>query len=275
MNIFDMDYTRQEVAFMGLPMDTDLTVGDARIVVNELPFGRLDAYLNVDFVIEPLVIPTYLLNGDIFMSVTPMETQSMWVAIERAKQAETVALGGLGLGYCVLRMCDPDGGGVTTRIDVYEQSQDCIDAFNQLHRGKPGFGILNIIHGDIYKECVGRTYDFMFNDIYQCTGQDEILTDIQFFLQKNKIKEYRYWGQELMAMVATGSYDFDSEEHPAMMRDQGILTYEDSTLFAMHEESEGSSMKTGFSDEDFAFNCVDMHITCQLRYDDTREEKAA
>lgn len=263
MNIFEMDYTRQEVDFMALPLDLDMACGDAVIRVNQFSYGRLDAYLNVEFVIEPLVIPTYYLHGAVFMSVTPMETQSMWVAIERAKQASTVAMGGLGLGYAALRMCDPDGGGITESIDVYEQSQDCVDAFRDLHSHRAGFDKLNFIVGDIYETCVGKTYDFMFNDIYQCTGQDEILTDIEFFCAKNDIREYRYWGQELMMMVATASDDFDSSEHAHALRDSGILTWEDSSLFAMHNDSDGSRMRTGFSDDEFAFACIEAHIEHQ------------
>jgi len=273
MNVFDMDYTRQEVEFMGLPMDTDLTIGDARIVVNEFPFGRLDAYLNVAFIAEPLIIPTYLLKGSIFMSITPMETQSMWVAIERAVQAKCVAIGGLGLGYCVLRMCDNDDA-ITESITVYEQSADCIEAFKKLHSHRDGFDKILFVHGDIYENCVGKVYDFMFNDIYQETGQDEIITDIEFFLQNNEIKEYRYWGQELMAMVATNSYDFDPEEHTNDMREQGILTFEDGMLFSMHRNSEGSNLKVGFTDDSFAFDCISTHITNQHNWTDADEEVA-
>lgn len=263
MNIFEMDYTRQEVAFMDLPADLDFRLGDTVIKVKTFDSGRLDAYLNVEYVIEPLVIPTYYLHGSIFMSVTPMETQSMWVAIERAKQAESVAMGGLGLGYAALRMCDPDNGGCIDYIDVYEQSADCIIAFTQLHENKPGFEKLNFILGDIYERCVGKSYDFMFNDIYQSTGQDEILTDIEFFCTKNDIREYRYWGQELMMMVATGNEEFDNFETVHAMRDNGILTFEDSQLFEMHNASEGSNLRVGFSDDEFAFACVEAHLDNQ------------
>lgn len=266
MNIFDMNYTRQEIYFMNMPDDTDITVGDTRFFVREFTSGRLDAYLNVEWVIDPLMIPTYYLNGGIFMSITPMETQSMWVAIERAKQASIVAMGGLGLGYAALRMCDPGSGGVTERIDVYEQSQDCVDAFTQLHSKRPGFEILNFIVGDIYETCVGKTYDFMFNDIYEHTGQDEILTDISYFLSKNTIEEYRYWGQELMMMVSTDHWDFDAEGHPMALRDAGILTHEDSTLFDMHRQSEGSNMRVGFDDNEFAFTCIEAHLSHQHGY---------
>jgi hypothetical protein len=263
MNIFDMDYTREEIKFMGLPKDTDLTVGDARVHVREFPGGRLDAYLNVEWLVETLEIPTYYKNGSTWMSVTPMEVQSMWVAIERAKLSETVAVGGLGLGYCVLRMCEPDNGGVTESITVYEQSQNCIDIFKSLHENRPGFDKLLFVCGDIREECVGKSYDFMFNDIYQSTGQDEILDDIEFFLTNNDIREYRYWGQELMSMLAVEHEDFEQEGHPEWMRDHTILTWEDSSLFEMHKNSEGSNLRFAFNDEEFAFACVQQHLEYQ------------
>jgi hypothetical protein len=258
---FTFSHFERELAFLQVPRDTDITVGTARMFVRPFTGGRLDDYLSVNFRTEHFDVPTYLREGCLWMSAVPMEICSMHVPIQQAGNAETVAIGGLGLGYVALRIASLDEEKI---IDVYEIDNDCIAIFNQLYADHPNFHQLRIIEGDVRKTLVGKRYDFVFMDIYRGIGESEIPQDIIDFHYNNNITEFRWWGQELILLCASEeSEDFDMGMADDL-RDANILTYNDAQFFKQFGQTEESKMRLPMRDGDFAMECLTAHLEAQM-----------
>ncbi|GAI07111.1 unnamed protein product, partial [marine sediment metagenome] len=160
MNPFELEYLVQEVEFYNLPEEYD--VPPVRVDLCE-PNGRLDDYLNKNWRAElPVPIPRMVVDGQLWMTLTPMELQSNWVAIERAHGAVVIA--GLGLGYTALRMA------AKREVDsvlVVELEQGVIDFFRARFSDRPEFARITLVQGDARKvvPALGGA-DFVFVDIY-------------------------------------------------------------------------------------------------------------
>lgn len=141
----------------------------------------------------PTPLPRLLIDGAIWMSITPQETESQWLPIRMARGV--VGVGGLGMGYVVDRMLQQPK---VRRVDVWEQDQRVIDLYHATrHRMDPR---LHIIHGDLRSECVGRTYDLFYNDIYPHLLNDGAVTDMVHLQLSNDIAVYHWWTMEALVL---------------------------------------------------------------------------
>jgi len=92
MNPFSEEYTKREIKEYGLK-----TYSKNGIEVETRALeGRCDEYLNKAFFTGCINAPIMSIDGEIWMSLTPMEIQSHFVAIKRARGV--VGTGGLGMG---------------------------------------------------------------------------------------------------------------------------------------------------------------------------------
>lgn len=205
--------------------------------------GRCDEYLNAQMFFGEFETPILLLDGRLFMSITPNEIQSQLVPLSRSKGK--VAVLGLGLGWIALKMAQKEQ---VESIDIYEMNETVVEMFKENFSHSPGFEKFNFIMGDCRKTLVGKEYDFVYNDIYQTSLPDECLSDMTFFKEKNKIKEYRFWCEELVIYSAfeTG-YIEDLEELFA----DGLIEEEEIMLYNAWKEGDfGHAFQLRLSPED-------------------------
>jgi len=241
--IFTDDYVAKEVAFMGLPRK-DTKIAGAALTWRNLGSGRIDDYLSVNYRVDPIDVPMLRLGSTLWMSLTPMEVQSAAVAIERGKQHKRVAVGGLGMGYVPLRLAE---AGV--EVDVYERDMNVIKLFRVIHRDR--LSNINFIVGDVRETLQGQSYDYVFMDIYETLLPNEIRDDIELFMGGNDIKEYRYWGQELVFYVSSIYGE---------VADYVGVTSEEDRFFAAFEQTEGSSLRPPITDGVFCDAVLETHV---------------
>lgn len=232
VNPFTDDYWENEIKAYGLT--------PAPYVVDHVAVewfkikGRCDDYLNVNMRFSDIKMPRLLINGHLWMSLTPMEIQSAALAIFRAKGH--VVSGGLGLGYFALRAAaKPE----VSKVTVFEQDALVIEWFNRTFKDRAEFKKIEIIPGDMRKTFKKYSVDFCFVDIYQDMLPDEVLTDASQFRRQNKIQRYMFWGYEkvvleLMAnkMIQYGTLLLGSDlvNYLRTWRDTPFGTDDDTTL---------------------------------------------
>ena len=273
MNPFDEDALATEIAFMTFP-PARAEIGDAFFHWREVyDLIRLNDYLNVQVRVGLPRLPTYGTKGDgLWMTITPMEIQSQWVAIQRAcYHGGHIAIGGLGMGYVPLKIANElHNSDISFEIDVYESNADCIALFKHLHGERPEMAHINIIHGDLRELCVGKYYEYMYNDIYQKLLQEDIIEDIKFFLTNNDIEEYRYWGQEAALFMCAENGDLIMRA-----RRRNIITYDDSNFFRMFSTYDGSGLRAPSYDEGFCEEAINAHIDAVEGVYDWADKNAA
>lgn len=259
MNLFSEEATQEAIDFLDLPED-GIVVGKSVYKWREIPYGRLDNYLSVDFRAEPLRFPLYKNENGLWMSLTPMEVQSAWVGIQRAAYHEKIALCGLGLGYHALAIADNDAH---QYIHIYEKDAECVTAFHKMFQHRNGFDKFRFIIGDCRETMIDQEYDYAFVDIYQNLMDSKIADDISYFMANNFIGEYRYWCQEAVVLHTDEDY---LEEVRIELREQNIWTPEDAHMLMMFRDSEQSRLKSPFSycDEDFCREILETHLLCQV-----------
>jgi len=236
-NPFLNSFIEQEVKFYGLSTYQNGNVE----VVHKNPSGRLDDYLNVNFVIGHPEIPVLYIEKKLWMSLTRAEIQGQFVPI--LMSYGKVGIGGLGLGYVVLRIAEKEN---VEQIDVYEINPDIISFFKKNFCHRSGFEKINFIQGDIRQNLKNKEYDFFFNDIYQTLLPEEIIDDIALFTTNNKIEEYRFWGLELVKLVLiNNNYSYLT------------ITKEEKEFFRLWSKSEGSKMRLVFEDVEFCEEIIE------------------
>lgn len=196
VNPFTKQYFEEELNhFAFQPKES----GRIQLKYNELK-GRIDAYLYRDFVYDYPDIPVFLIEGQTWMSLTPMEIESHYLPIEFAKGKVGVA--GLGLGYYVQRILSKSD---VKEVVVYELDNDVISLY------KEQFGEhkkLTIIQGDALT-ISGETFDFFYNDIYQRGADTKAWEDMLLLKKQNSIQHYHFWTIEafLLSLVTTDDID--------------------------------------------------------------------
>jgi hypothetical protein len=95
-------------------------------------FVRFDEYFNKQCRTEGPDIPMLIMDGQIWMSLTWMEVQSLWVPIKRAHGRVVTA--GLGMGYAVLRMAEKEN---VSEVVVYEIDPRVIKFFKATQGHRP------------------------------------------------------------------------------------------------------------------------------------------
>jgi hypothetical protein len=189
VNPFTDIHWNNELRALGLRRSTyqvdDLRVGWFK------PEGRLDDYLSVNWRYLQKRVPYLAINGVTWMSITPMEVQSMALAIHRAF-GHVITLG-LGLGYYALRVAAKDS---VKKVTVFEKTPDIAAWFKKAYKDRPELAKIEIVEGDARKCFKGFECDFCFADIYLSMLEEETLADVSRFRRANKIGRYHYWGYE-------------------------------------------------------------------------------
>lgn len=124
---------------------------------------------------------------NIWMRLTPLEIESSYMSIDRARGK--VGIVGLGLGYVVQEMAKKDK---VTEVIVYEIEKDVIDLYNENFSSNPK---VKIIHGDAF-EAEREEFDFFYVDIYEYKLIKKVAEDYEKLNTIHKIEEYSFWGME-------------------------------------------------------------------------------
>jgi hypothetical protein len=90
--------------------------------------------------------------------------------------------------------------------------------------------------GDARETMKDYTFDFVYMDIYQTMLPDEAFSDVELFRSQNKIKRYKFWGQEKVVLAAL-------EEH---IMDVGEIDFETQNYLSMWMRTEKSNMYAGY-----------------------------
>lgn len=188
VNPFTDRFLEEEVEFYGLRKPYSKNGVQVRLVE---PAGRLDDYLNKNWRISDIRVPALYVDGRLWMSLTYMEIQSLYVPITAA--GGTVGTAGLGLGYFALRAAALDH---VERVDVFEVEPRVVDFFMARFGNRPEARKINITVGDARKEMVRRNFDYVFMDVYRTLLGWDAVDDIHLFAEKGSVQEYRFWGQE-------------------------------------------------------------------------------
>jgi hypothetical protein len=200
VNPFTDRYLEEEVEFYGLEEPYSRDGVEVRMLE---PVGRLDDYLNKNWHIDPgFQVPGIFVDGELWMSLTWMEVQSLFTPISQA--GGVVGTAGLGLGYFPLRIAGLDD---VERVEVFEREPRVVDFFEERFSHRPEFGKISVTVGDARKEMLWnertrRSFDYVFMDVYQTLLPDEVIDDIHLFLRKASVEVYRFWGQEKVVLDA-------------------------------------------------------------------------
>ena len=200
-NPFTDDYFHRELEFYGV--NKNYQNGNVKLVNQTLGQGffggELREYFNKSMRFDDNTIPVLLIDDKIWMSITWMEVQSMFLPILYA--SGRVATCGLGMGYYALRVAAKDE---VDEVIVYEQNPDVIRFFKDHFSDRPYYDKIKIVEGDARKLLRGEQFDFVFSDIYPTLGCDDALEDMTLFTENNdnEIGEYWFWGIEKLILDA-------------------------------------------------------------------------
>lgn len=202
-NPFTTDYVREEVANYGME---EYDADGVRVRYGE-PSGVLDDYLNRAFRVGEVKVPILHIDGQLWMSLTPMECQSQHLPIQFA--FDNVATCGLGLGHFVLRCMEYP---MVESVTVFEQDSRIVDFFKQRFKDRPGFEKVKFVVGDAREKMRGYEFDFVYVDIYPSLCGDEVISDAKLFRSENEITQYHFWGQEIILIDAVHTEVLDASD---------------------------------------------------------------
>jgi hypothetical protein len=188
VNPFSWEYFYQELQFLQniVPGDS----GNVSIRKKTYETTTVEGYMNNMYSIDPIRIeniPILYIDGQIWMSITPMEVQSHFMPIYLA--TGIVGVAGLGLGYAVQRMIEKED---VERVNVYEINEDVIQLYLNSFGHSPK---LQIVRQDV-RQMRDMYYDFFYADIYKDQQDCDATTDYRLLMDNNMISEYFYWTME-------------------------------------------------------------------------------
>lgn len=139
--------------------------------------------------------PVFKVDGQLWMSITPMEAESHVVPIQltKDKAVKTVAVGGLGLGYYLAMIMGMEH---LESIVVFEREQRVVDYFTECYGTREGFSKIEFVVGDIHNTLRDREFDLCYMDIYPGIADPKAIQDKIEFCTHNKIKNYWFWTEE-------------------------------------------------------------------------------
>jgi hypothetical protein len=231
-NPFTDEFMVQEIKFMGLSKgQKPLTKMEGIEIRHTEITYRCDDYLNKNWRAEVMVCPIFFIDGMLWMSLTPMEVESNYLAWQCSEGV--VGMGGLGIGYTTLRAASKDE---VTKVLVFEEDMRVVKLFKSQYADRPEMDKIVFVMGDARETMKDYTFDFVYMDIYQTMLPDEAFSDVELFRSQNKIKRYKFWGQEKVVLAAL-------EEH---IMDVGDLDFETQNYLSMWMRTEKSNMYAGY-----------------------------
>ena len=232
MNPFSDEYVKREVNFFGL---SSYNNGSIMIKSHEL-IGRYDDFFNVRYRTGEFVVPVFYIDGKLWMSLAPMELQSHYLPIMDA--SGYVGVAGLGMGYYALRIM---ASKTVEKIDIYEINKRVVDYFRDCFSDREGFEKVNFIIGDARELIRGKTYDFLYVDIYPELCCNRCIDDIFLFRKNNEIDTIHVWGQEKVIKTAFENRMLSFNE----------LAYGEKFLLKMWVDSEGYQLRDNYLDDKY------------------------
>jgi len=192
-DVFSDEFVKQEIAFMGL--DKSFSEDGVVLTLKEI-HRRCDDYLNKNYRGGELTCPVLSIDGLVWMSLTPMEIQSNYMAWRAT--GGLVGMGGLGLGYAPMRAASQEE---VEDVYVYENDQRVIDFFLHHHRKREELKKIKVIKVDDLRDTITLDEDFpefdsFYMDIYQSLLPNEAIDDWKLMASSNLAQEFRFWGQE-------------------------------------------------------------------------------
>ena len=197
-NPFTDEFMNQEIKFMGLKKgQKPLTKMEGVEIRHVEVTMRCDDYLNKNWRAEPMVCPVFHIDGRLWMSLTPMEVESNYLAWTCAEGV--VGMGGLGIGYTTLRAAHKLE---VDKVIVFEEDLRVVNLFKTQYASRPELSKIEFIIGDARETMKDYIFDFVYMDIYPDMLSDEAFSDVELFRSQNKIKRYKFWGQEKVVLEA-------------------------------------------------------------------------
>jgi len=217
-DVFDDEFAAQEIEFIGL--DEEFEEGGVVLRLRTV-HRRCDDYLNKNWRIGEFTVPILHIDEQLWMSLTPMEIQSNYMAWKMA--GGLVGMGGLGLGYAPMRAAAEDE---VERVYVYENDQRVIDFFLHRHRKREELKKITVVKVDDVRDTLTLdedlpAFDFFYMDIYPALLGDEVLEDWKLMRDTMVAQEFRFWGQERVYLDGLSHEIIGPEELP--MHDRAFL----------------------------------------------------
>lgn len=132
-------------------------------------------------------VPVLRLDGQIWMSLTPMEVQSSFLPIGLAHGR--VGTAGLGLGYFVQRVLDKPE---VEHVVVYEVRQEVLEMYERTFGRHPK---LELRHANA-RLLEGERWDFFYADMYRQLLTPSAIDDMAALYSANHIGAYHWWSME-------------------------------------------------------------------------------
>jgi len=162
-------------------------------------------------------------GGVTWMSLTPMEAESMAAGIDAA--AGRVVVGGMGLALAAYAIAMKDAVERVTVVELDPAVVEMARAFAQIDAW-PCAGKVEIVTADLAAHR-DPTADFLFVDIWPYYRMDAMVPQMQAFHRAIPAPRVFYWGQELDAvdrhLAAGGARDgFDAGAFEAFREETGL-----------------------------------------------------
>jgi hypothetical protein len=141
-------------------------------------------------------VPVLRLDGDVWMSLTPMEVQSNFMAIRLAHGR--VGTGGLGLGYFVQRVLEKPE---VEYVVAYELREEVLELYRRTFRPHPK---LQLRHANA-RLLEGERWDFFYADIYRQLLTPQAIGDMVALCDANRIGMYHWWSIEQAVLEVLGA----------------------------------------------------------------------
>lgn len=252
-NRFSDRYAQQQVDWYSLK---EFVANGNTVKVRSAPlYGRADEYFNKRFWVREFEVPMMRIDGKLWMSITPLEIQSMILPIHRAWGY--VGTGGLGMGYFALKCAEKDS---VKEIKVYEHNKDVIKFFTQMFNHRKGFEKIKIFEQDV--RCIkNESFSYFFMDIYQTQLSDQALEDTNdFWRNNNQAGQYDWWCQERCLLQA-----LLNEWEPFLEADERILFKEFAQAEYPHAKEDGGpetklDLYNPIHDDDFVQEVVQDYL---------------
>lgn len=202
------EYLERELASMSfLPgaLAVEYKYGDdngRHVVLGRRKNVVTECYLRTDF-IDWGPYAHLKIDGDVWMSVTPMEIESQYMPIMLAEGR--VGVGGLGLGYAALRMASKPE---VAEVVVYEINPLILHLWDRAvvpNAPARWLAKIKLVECDV-TTLRDEQFDFFYNDVYQRMLAEAAIAHWPLLCRENSLGGYHFWGMEawLLPFVLTG-----------------------------------------------------------------------